>query len=229
MTTRRLLDALAPALAAALMLGLRPLLPVGVQTPSWARAHFDRVKQAAEAFPYRVGDWVGTDVEAPPAAVKLLKPNVLMQRRFVEPATGRTVSVLFVHCGDTRDMQGHYPPICYKNQGWGSPVEQRRVTLRAGRWRIPATDYVFRQFLDGRERALRIVNFFALPGGRFAADMDALDEASRRADAAGLGAAQVQIIAGERIPESKRLELAQMFAEALAPALQAVREGGGRD
>lgn len=211
------------------MLGLRPLLPVGVQTPSWAKAYFVGVERAAQAFPHRVGEWVGTDVEAPPAAVKLLKPNVLMQRRFVEPATGRAVSVLFVHCGDTRDMQGHYPPICYKNQGWGSPVEQRRVTLRAQGLRVPAMDYVFRQFLDGRERTLRIVNFFVLPGGRFAADMDALDQASRRADAAGLGAAQVQIIAGERIAESERLELAEMFAQALWPALEAVREGGGHD
>lgn len=228
-SARKIVGQWAPvALALALLIVVRPLAPFDASSPIWAKTYFAEIRDVAAKFPYRVGQWVGTDVDAPPAAIKILKPNVLMQRRFVNPATGQTFSVLLVHCGDTRDMQGHYPPVCYKGQGWGSPTSTRSVTLRFGAARIPATDYEFHRFINGARRSLRVVDFFVLPSAAapFAADMSALDVASRHSLAAALGSAQVQLIAGDMIRDGERLPLAEEFLDALRPILQAVVAGG---
>lgn len=219
---------LPPAIALGMLVVVRPFVPVDAYTPAWAGAYFAEIREAASRIPYRVGDWVGADVDVPPAARELLKPNVLMQRRFVNPNTGQTFNVLLVHCGDTRDMQGHYPPICYKGQGWGSPVAARKVTLALGEGRIPATDYEFRQFMGGSDRRLRVIDFFTLPreGDPFASDMKALDEASSLSLAAVLGAGQVQLIAGDTVSEGDRLRLAELFLEALKPTLETIAQGG---
>ena len=45
-------------------------------------------------------------------------PTAVLSRRFVELGTGRHATLGVIHCGDVRDMNGHYPPSCYPSSGW---------------------------------------------------------------------------------------------------------------
>ena len=58
-----------------------------------AEAYHERVRAAATAIPYRVGPWVGVDVDTTKEAVKLLKPNIIVQRLYRDPSTGRSFTM----------------------------------------------------------------------------------------------------------------------------------------
>jgi len=128
-----------------------------------AERYHAAAREAIEGVPERFGDWRGTDVEVPQSAVALLKPNALLGRRYVEEGTGRWANLVIVQCRDTRDMSGHYPPVCYPAHGWTAREGARThetVTV-AG---LEATTYEFMR--TEFDRAVRIViyAFFVVPG-----------------------------------------------------------------
>ena len=104
--------------------------------------YHEKVASAIDAIPYRVGNWIGTDIEAPREAVKLLRPNRLLQREFVDPSTRERFNVLVVHCGSLDDMLGHYPPICYPAHGWrpDEDLGARKTTFELGRSAVPSDE-----------------------------------------------------------------------------------------
>src|SRR4051812_11108984 len=71
-----------------------------------AEAYHTRVRKVAANIPYHFGNWLGLDVPVPGSAVKLLKPNIIISRRFEEMRTGRQVTLLVVQCTDARDILG---------------------------------------------------------------------------------------------------------------------------
>ena len=81
-----------------------------------ARARSMRVNM--ESMPFLAGNWVGTDCPLPAGAAEILMPTAVLSRRFVELGTGRRATLGIIHCGDVRDMHGHYPPSCYPASGW---------------------------------------------------------------------------------------------------------------
>src|SRR5688572_8404758 len=105
-----------------------PLLSVGLLAgifverrthlkPQDVEPYHARAKAAVDQVPYFIGTWTGADVEIPVAAQKLLRPNAILNRRFVDSSPGDprssypVASLLIVQCRDSRDMVGHYPPI----------------------------------------------------------------------------------------------------------------------
>ena len=52
--------------------------------PQDAEPYHARAKAAIDAFPYVIGagDWTGSNLEVPAAAVKLLRPNATLSRRY---------------------------------------------------------------------------------------------------------------------------------------------------
>ncbi len=206
------------------------LVSLNVDAPPQRGApeYFERVAGAIERVPYRVGHWIGRDVEAQPAAVRLLRPNKLMQRRYTHDATGEDLNLLIVHCGDVRDMTGHYPPVCYPAHGWrqesGEPATE--VIQLLGQL-AHARVYRFDLTREGASRRMSVVNFFVLPGsgGPITPDMADLERATQRRDSATLGSAQVQILTGERMSEDQRREVVAEFVRAVEPALREVARG----
>src|SRR5688500_4542238 len=95
--------------------------------PKDAAAYHGRVKTAIGAMNYTIGDaktgiWVGQDIEPTKAAVQLLRPNIILSRRYTDTSTQdkfrtRICDVLIVQCWNSRDMVGHYPENCYHNTG----------------------------------------------------------------------------------------------------------------
>jgi hypothetical protein len=192
--------------------------------PSDAAPYHARVRQAAAGLPYHIGPWLGTDTPVPPAAVAMLRPNLILSRQYQDVRTGRTASLLIVQCEDARDLLGHYPPTCYRAQGWsrrGTIATERQVDGEA----IPITDYTFTSTRIDRTNELRIDNFMVLPDGPMCRDMDAVATVAQDYRRKFFGAAQIQIITDTQWSDSERDELFRQLIRAAGPLLREMRSG----
>jgi len=215
----------APIVCAALLLGALLFGGFDAGAAVGAEEYHERVREAFEEAPYRFDAWVGSDVEAPPAAIKLLRPNRLLQRRYTNLETDRVMSVLLVHCADTRDMLGHYPPRCYPAHGWSS-ASTEIASFELGGSMYAGTDYRFTRAANGVEQRMRVFGFFVLPDGKIVPDMGELDKAAGRRAATRFGAAQVQVIGGEGLSEEARMDLIERFLEEFEPVIRVIARGG---
>lgn len=216
----------APALAAVVLLLLLLTRPFEVRDVPGTDEYFAQVRTRVESIPYKIGSWLGRDVDVSVAAVRLLKPNIIVQRQYTDQDSGRSVQLLVVHCGDTRDMRGHYPPVCYPAHGWRR-VASESTQVRVRGLLLPATLYHFSSFVNGVERHMHVVNLFVVPreDAQFYADMDGLERASQDVIGAGLGAAQIQIVSmGDEVDLTSDA-VVEKFFESLEPVLQVIAEG----
>ncbi len=216
----------APLLAALMLAVMLVLSPFSVKAVEGADRYFDGVRDVVSDTPYKIGDWIGRDQEVAPAAVRLLRPTVILQRTYKHRSTGQSVSLLVVHCADTRDMQGHYPPICYPAHGWTNTGFEEWSIAVAGQ-SLPARQYTFERVRGGSTTQMRVVNFFVLPssGAQFFPEISAVDRASRDIRAAGLGAAQVQIITTDPRVDLSTDGVVGEFVSHLERALRVIAEG----
>ena len=191
---------------------------------SGSESYFTGVREAIEMIPYRVGPYLGADTEVTQAAMQLLRPNKILQRQYIDPATGKSVGLIVVHCGDVRDMQGHYPPVCYPAHGWRQS-ETALTSVTFDGQAFPATRYVFSRTQQGATMHLRVLNFFILPDGRVLPDDSQLDRLSKSRVGAGLGSAQVQLLFSESMTVEEQSALAEQFARVVAPVVRAVVKG----
>jgi hypothetical protein len=189
-----------------------------------AQAYHLRIKKLAANVPYHFGNWLGVDVPVPIGAVKLLKPNVILSRRFEEMQTGRQVTLLVVQCRDARDILGHYPPVCYPANGWtldsAGPHDWTVDDLA-----ITGTTYAFNTGQHPFEK-VTVDNFMLLPSGQTARDMDAVELAAQDLQRKFFGAAQVQLVYPPNTPESERAELFPVMIRMLRPLIDATLQKG---
>lgn len=181
------------------------------------KAYHQGVAQAVAQIPYRWGDWVGVDVATPPAALRLLRPNAMLSRRYQNRVTGQVCEVLLVHCSDTRDMLGHFPPVCYPAHGW----ETRAAIADTSNGRASMV-YRFERLQNGQLRAMRITNFISIPGAGRVPDMSGLRRASEARWRHSLGAGQVQIIVDGGMSDIDRSAIVLTFEQMLSPALERI-------
>lgn len=219
-----LLSRAAPVVAGAMLVWIAWSGRINAGQVHGAEEYRAAVRASVEALPWRLGSWVGADVETPPAAIQLLKPNILKQRRYVNDSTGRTFNVLIVHCSDTRDLRGHYPPVCYKAHGW-LEVETRTSSVAMNGQSFPAKSYLFSRVVQGVEQRMLIFSFFILPDGTIVPDDASLDRSSGARWATQLGAAQIQIVGGEDLTEPERMVIVQEFVGALDNAIRTIAQG----
>jgi hypothetical protein len=174
-------------------------LPNRVAIDEQTVARQKEVADAMAAVPYFIGDrdqWIGQDAEVPREAQALLRPNATLSRTYQRPG-GERLHLLVVHCSDMRDMQGHYPPICYPSSGWvPEPVDGADdVDLTVDELPMPVRTYCFRLVREGGiEEQIRIFNTFILPGGVVSREMSDLREQTERLAVSVQGVAQMQII-----------------------------------
>jgi hypothetical protein len=190
-----------------------------------AEAYHEWVRHAADAIPIHFDRWLGIEAPVPQSAVTLLKPNAIVSRNYQELSRGRDVSLIVVHCRDSRDILGHYPPICYVNQGYTmSAAEPREMTVDD--LKLSVTRYRFAVVRDGVTRSLELDNFMVLPTGEIVPDMGAVDRAARDQALKHFGVAQVQIIYGSRLDDVDRGETFDAFVRQLRPFISAVMRSG---
>ena len=187
-----------------------------------------RVRDEAASIPHHLDDWLGHDVPVPQAAVQMLQPNVIFSRRYQQMSTGRYVTVLLVQCTNARDLQGHYPPVCYPGQGWALVSSEPRDWPTANRT-IQGMRYVFKTSDFARSNDTTIDNFMLLPGGETARNMDEVRQAAADRRRRFFGAAQVQIVYGPDYSESDRTATFHRFIGVLSPTISRIGQRAGRE
>ena len=147
-------------------------------------------------------EWNAKPRDPTAAAVKLLKPNVILSRQYVEGVYdrypqrfARFADLLIVQCRDSRDMTGHYPPICYKNIGYENYQEpETPQPLRIGSLSVPYTRYYFQRWEQGQPFQICIYNFFVVPGRGVVRDIKGVHQAAEDYERRFFGAAQFQVL-----------------------------------
>jgi hypothetical protein len=216
----------APYVCAALLLSLLFVGGVSARRPFGTNDYRARVRAALDAIPFKIGPAVGVEVEPVPAVMKLLSANKIIERHYVDPATGLGFSVLVVHCGDVRDIIGHFPPQCYPAHGWkiqGSADTPIVVNGEHG----AAVRYDFTREEELFQTRMSVIDFFVIPeeGPTIFRDMAAVEKASRSSQTGGLGVAQIQILLPDGAPDQWKETVINDTLAAMGPALKTISQG----
>lgn len=175
--------------------------------PADAQPYHQSIVKTAQTAPTQIGDWIGSDVPTPEAAIKLLRPNVIVSKRYVNYVTGEEATFLLVDCSDARDLQGHYPPVCYPNQGWIEMSHESR-DWQVGNLQITGTQYEFTTKTPV-EVSETVANFMLLPDGKIGRDMDSVRAAAKNLQDRYYGAAQVQVIMDSNLTQDRKNQIIQ--------------------
>ena len=224
---------LAPLLTVVVLGGSLAFGWAGRPTAPDTTGYFARVRGHVESVPYTLGSYVGADAEVVAAARELLKPNAILQRRYMQVGVEDRgwFDLIIVHCGDVRDMQGHYPPVCYPSSGWAIDAGRPLLIGADSGGGLPATEYVVSWPHDRSVADRRVVNFFVLPGpgAHYAREIAGLERASRQGTTAQLGVAQFQILLPASLDDSERDALLETVWGVLEPVVQEVVGGPHAD
>jgi hypothetical protein len=220
--SNRLIPRLAPPALAALLTG-----SLAIRMNSFAGGDRERaapfhehVRQAVEAIPFQIGTWEGVDSKIPEAAGQLLRPNALFARAYRDTTNGEWAKVVVVHCKDTRDMSGHFPPNCYPGNGWTQVSGPILQTLHIWDRDVPIAEYRFtlqevRGTLDWC-----IYDFFVLPTAGFVTSMNQIQKASGDYRTRPYGAAQVQVIMDASLSSQDRERILRTMLDPLRPVIE---------
>ena len=192
-------------------------LPDGAETD----AYHAEVREVADVLPREIGTWKSIDTELPDAAVALLRPNVLISRRYVEDESGRSFVLLVVQCADARDMEGHYPPNCYPSAGWTS-LQRKTVELEIGSLDASSMDYRFERILQDGSEIISVVNLIIVPKEGFATTMGSIRRLGGTISDRYYGAAQVQFVFDSQWGEEERHEVVEKVGDTLEPLIRVI-------
>jgi hypothetical protein len=181
--------------------------------PQDVEAYHRHAKEVLEAWPKELADgqWVTEeDRTLPPAAEQLLHPNVEIDRLYTNRnlwinGQQASASLLVVQCKDSRDMRGHYPPICYPASGeqWEF---QAPFTVTTGGATISGMEYHFiRKSVPVYRRC--VYDFFIVPGKGFVSDMPAVSKAAGDYQRRYYGAAQFQVVMNADYSQEQREQI----------------------
>ena len=179
-------------LAVVVLAGIAAHRYATVRTPADVSAYHRRVRDARAAVPSHIDGWVGSDVPVPAQAVRMLDPNLLVSRRFVNVENGLSAGFLLVHCADAHDMAGHFPPRCYPAAGWDLRARRPREWTVGGR-RVAGYEYDFVKDSLEQHSSMTVASTLLRPGGQVFADMAAMTRSILGAGGQSSGAAQLQV------------------------------------
>jgi exosortase len=223
----RTIAIVAPLVGVLLLVGMATADKLRID-PHEADAFHARAAQAIAAMPRIVGtgrgQWfaIGKDIPLEDDAKGLLKPNGYVHRVYLNGLTGRRVTMLLVQCRDTRLMQGHYPPICYRSAGCDIDRGSPQTWHTANGLSIDGTEYTITR-PSGEKTIIR--DFFVLPSGKIVRDMESVNAAAKDYRELVFGVAQIQILFDASVGGAER---DQIFAELIGPSrdtIEALRTG----
>src|SRR4051812_13591582 len=205
---------LAPPLLCAGILGGIVLEKRTHVQPADAVPYHKRAFDAINAMPWAIGDqdngsWMGKEIEQPTAAVRLLKPNIIISRQYTDVSAQarygvpRTCDVLIVQCKDSRDMVGHYPVNCYPNAG-ETLIRSEPRDWQIGNVTITGTEYTFERFNRGQSARRVVYNFLVVPGVGIVRDIKGVDKAAEDYQRRHFGAAQFQFVMSDELSREVR-------------------------
>jgi hypothetical protein len=213
---------LSPIIAVVMLL----VLPIFLPDESVSSAAFEqrnaRIAAAMGEIPWQIGRWRGVEVPVPSVAQDVLRPNALLSRSYREIGGNLQATLVIVHCSDTRDMLGHYPPVCYPANGWQAVKDVGGIERIGADIGIhPSVDcmrYDFYLNTDlGSKRGIRIYNFFVLPGGVIAHELSELQGQAGRTRTSAMGVAQVQIAFSDQVSDEEAGRALAELLEGIQP------------
>ncbi len=210
-----------------LSLGLLAGAAVDMQSlaaPNDAGPYHERIRESRKQIPERVGDWIGEDAPLPPAAAKMLRPNVHFCKNFKNVVTGRRATILLVQCGDARDLLSHYPPICYVAQGYRK-MSGKPKDWQVGDLTIKGMEYEFEFRTFQKSESMHVANFMIMPDGRTQRDMDSVEAQASDLQKRFYGAAQVQVITDVNYPPQERDEIFKELVSGYRTIIDTIRLG----
>ncbi|HZL34044.1 MAG TPA: exosortase-associated EpsI family protein [Tepidisphaeraceae bacterium] len=186
----------------------------------------ERIRAAAAQVPAQIGPWVGEDVKVPVQALSVLKPNVMISRRYLNIENGATAGLLLVHCGDAHHMVGHFPLRCYPAQGWAVRGSHRR-DWTIGAVHIPGMEYEFyrdslRDGPGGGEQKIIVANCLLRPDGKILRNMEEMQATIVGAGGSASGAAQIQVYFDAAVPLEQRNAAIVSLLKGYLPVINAV-------
>jgi hypothetical protein len=219
--TRSTYNALPVFLALVLLIGL------GIESFARPRATdaepFHRhVASIAKNLPETFGDWKSKEEEVTQSAVQLLRPNVIIQRRYWNSVTGDHASFLVVQCKDARDLGGHYPPNCYPAQGYTKNGVVDHDWTVGGR-RLIGREYTFTRTEGLRTQVIHVASLLVLPDVGFVRDIDDVRSAASSFLRQFYGAAQIQVVCDDSMTAEARGRIFRELIEANMPIVDALR------
>jgi hypothetical protein len=201
-SSRRKAWLVGPGLAA-LLLVLMGVSNLRYPTAGDAEPYHAAIRDAASEVALDFGPWQGTPSEIPEAAVELLKPNLLTGRSYVDEENRRAAEFVLVQCRDARDLSGHWPPRCYKANGYTQSGQQDRDWTVDG-VTLPGVEYTFVRQSANERSEIVVANFLILPTVGYVRDMESVYEAGADYSRRHLGAAQVQVVTLASTPAEVR-------------------------
>jgi len=186
-----------------------------------AAPYHQRVREAAAQVPTRCGPWEAKDVPVPYEAVQMLRPNVMICRRYQNLADGRAALLLVVQCEDARMLDGHYPAMCYPHDGYSQIAVEPR-DWQVGGLTVTGMQYEFALRRSDRSSYLFVSNFLLLPGGRTVRDMESLEDVVMDVRTRYYGAAEIQIVFDPYSRPSERDDITKTLIAATLPLIRAI-------
>ena len=183
-------------------------------------AYHTRVAAAVNAIPVDFNGWVGQQVPLPQSATNLLRPNALIARQYVNEDKGLTATLLVVHCKDSRDMAGHYPPRCYPANGWVESSENPVGVFEVDGQTMRV--YGFERTTGQDERTIIVYSLFALPNGQLTTSMREVRKLSADYKYREYGAAQLQVVLDGDIDRDAHSWILSEMYQVAKPAIDAV-------
>jgi hypothetical protein len=201
------------------------------QPPPEVEAYHAHLKQIInKEVLYFLGEnnkWVGKDEQVPEAAQKLLKPNAIISRRYVDNSitqdgqtAPRSGHLLLEQCRDSSDMDGHWPPNCYPNKGEKLVFEAPRKWTVGGHV-LKLTEYHFMQVTSTGTNLRCVYNFLIVPGSGTTRDMDDVRTATTDYRQRYYGSAQVQVIMDGDLHPTEREAI---FRDLVSPLSNVITE-----
>jgi hypothetical protein len=168
--------------------------------------------------------WSAAEVPVPEAAIKLLGNAEALRLHFKGRLSEHDCSadVLVVHCQDSRDMTGHYPPVCYPGNGHAEVARNTGGVARAAGLDVPYVEYAFEKETGGRLSKISVYNFFVVPGRGVVREIGDVRDAAEDYQRRFFGATQVQLVLSAELPPSLRERVLQSMLEANGPLLHAL-------
>lgn len=190
-----------------------------------ARERIEAVNTAIDTLPYLHDGLVAVDSEPMEPAIRMLRPERLIQRTFKDGESGDEFGIVIVFSPDARDLAGHHPPVCYPNAGW-TQMGVAPVSIPTGGREVEAMSYRFARTTDGLGGAahLTATSFFIVPGidRPFQSRMQAVEAAARDRRAAGLGAVHVMVLITGELSDAERDRLLGRAGDVLSATIKRI-------
>jgi hypothetical protein len=198
-----------------------------IRKPAGVPEYHQRIRESARSVPSRIDSWVGRDIPIPPQAIKVLDPNLMISRRFLNVETGVSAGFMFVHCSDAHDMAGHFPLRCFPARGWDVRSSSQRQWALDG-LTVVGMEYEFvagRPSNDGKPPPTMIVANCLMRPGKIFRDMDVMTQSIIGAGGQAIGAAQLQVSFDASVSREQRDAAVVTLMTGHRPVIDAVLAG----